>query len=153
MKHPLEPALKRARELGCLTSMNICWDVRGRWLKTLQPALAHTDFIFPNREEGRQLTGESEPAAIAARLRELGVKTVIVKLGAAGCYVESPQGSFTSPGFAVQPWTPPAPAIALPRDFSPHFAEANLFPSPRAMPTPPERSPRLVWVADSAPTH
>ncbi|MDR3677742.1 MAG: carbohydrate kinase family protein, partial [Acidobacteriota bacterium] len=31
------------------------------------------------------------------------VKTVIVKLGAAGCYVESPQGSFTSPGFSVQP--------------------------------------------------
>jgi len=99
----LEPALKRARELGCLTSMNICWDVRGGWLKTIQPALAQTDFIFPNREEGRQLTGESEPAAIAARLRGLGVKTVIVKLGAAGCYVESPEGSFTSPGFAVQP--------------------------------------------------
>ncbi len=99
----LEPALKRARELGCLTSVNICWDVHGRWLKTVQPALAHTDFIFPNQEEGRQLTGESEPAAIAARLRAWGVKTVIVKLGAAGCYVESPQGSFSSPGFAVQP--------------------------------------------------
>jgi sugar/nucleoside kinase (ribokinase family) len=99
----LEPALKRARELGCLTSMNICWDVRGGWLKTVQSALAHTDFIFPNREEGRQLTGESEPADIAARLRALGVKTVIVKLGAAGCYVESPRGAFTSPGFAVQP--------------------------------------------------
>ncbi len=99
----LAPALRRARELGCLTSMNICWDVRGRWLKMVQPALAHTDFIFPNREEGRQLTGESEPAAIAARLRGWGVKTVVVKLGAAGCYVESPQGSFTAPGFAVQP--------------------------------------------------
>jgi sugar/nucleoside kinase (ribokinase family) len=99
----LEPALKRARELGCLTSMNICWDVRGRWLKLIQPALEHTDFIFPNREEGLQLTGESEPTAIAGRLRELGVKTVIVKLGAAGCYVDSPQGSFTSPGFTVQP--------------------------------------------------
>lgn len=99
----LAPALKRARELGCLTSINICWDVRGRWLKALQHALAHTDFIFPNREEGRQLTGETEPSAIAARLREMGVKTVIVKLGAAGCYVESLQESFTSPGFAVQP--------------------------------------------------
>jgi sugar/nucleoside kinase (ribokinase family) len=99
----LEPALRRARDLGCLTSMNICWDVRGGWLKTVQSALAHTDFIFPNREEGRELTGESEPAAIAARLRGLGVKTVIVKLGAAGCYVESPQGSFIAPGFAVQP--------------------------------------------------
>jgi sugar/nucleoside kinase (ribokinase family) len=99
----LEPALKRARELGCLTSINICWDVRGRWLKTLQPALAHTDFIFPNQEEGRQLTGESDPAAIAARLRGWGVRTVIVKLGAAGCYVDSPQGAFVSTGFAVQP--------------------------------------------------
>ncbi|HTS71828.1 MAG TPA: carbohydrate kinase family protein [Terriglobia bacterium] len=99
----LEPALRRARERGCLTSLNICWDVRGRWIKTLMPALAHTDFIFPNCEEGRQLTGESEPAAIASRLRQWGVKTVVVKLGAAGCYVESPEGSFTSQGFSVQP--------------------------------------------------
>jgi sugar/nucleoside kinase (ribokinase family) len=99
----LARALKQAREMGCLTSINICWDVRGRWLEVIQPALAYTDFIFPNREEGEQLTGESQPAAIAARLRGLGVKTVIVKLGAAGCYVESSQGSLTSPGFAVQP--------------------------------------------------
>jgi sugar/nucleoside kinase (ribokinase family) len=99
----LAPTLQRARELGCLTSINICWDTRGRWLKLIEPALAHTDYIFPNCDEGRELTGESEPAAIADRLRALGVKTVIVKLGAAGCYVESPEGAFTSPGFTVQP--------------------------------------------------
>jgi sugar/nucleoside kinase (ribokinase family) len=100
---PLERTLKHARELGCLTSVNICWDVQGRWLPLLQPALARTDFIFPNREEGQQLTGESEPTAIARRLRSRGVKTVIVKLGAGGCFVESPEGFFTSPGFAVHP--------------------------------------------------
>jgi sugar/nucleoside kinase (ribokinase family) len=99
----LERALTRARDLGCLTSVNICWDVQERWLPLLQPALGHTDFIFPNREEGQQLTGESEPAAIARRLRSLGVKTVIIKLGAAGCFVESLEGAFTSPGFAVHP--------------------------------------------------
>ena len=99
----LEPALKRAHERGCINSVDFCWDSLGRWLKLVRPALALTDFIFPNREEGRQLTGESEPPAIAARLRELGAKTVIVKLGAAGCYVASPAGAFTSPGFAVQP--------------------------------------------------
>ncbi len=103
MRDYLESTLKRARELGCLTSINICWDVQGRWLKLLQPALAYTDFIFPNREEGRQLTGQEEPAPIAAHLRALGVKTVIVKLGAAGCYVESAEGAFTSPGFPVCP--------------------------------------------------
>jgi sugar/nucleoside kinase (ribokinase family) len=100
---PLERTLKRARGLGCLTSVNVCWDVQGRWLPLLEPALAHTDFIFPNREEGQQLTGESAPPAIARRLRSLGVKTVVVKLGAVGCFVESPEGAFTSPGFAVHP--------------------------------------------------
>jgi sugar/nucleoside kinase (ribokinase family) len=99
---PLERTFQRAHEMGCLTSLNICWDVQGRWLPLIERALAHTDFIFPNREEGQQLTGESEPAAIACRLRGLGVKTVVLKLGAAGCFVESPQGAFTSPGFAVQ---------------------------------------------------
>ncbi len=100
---PLASILERARKSGCLTSINICWDTQGRWLPLIKPALAHTDFIFPNRDEGRQLTGESDPAAIAAHLRALGVKTVIVKLGAGGCYVESPEGAFTSPGFSVQP--------------------------------------------------
>ena len=100
---PLARTLRRAREIGCLTSVNICWDVEGRWLPLLEPALVCVDFIFPNREEGQQLTGETEPAAMARRLRGLGVKTVIVKLGAAGCYVESPQGAFTSPGFPVHP--------------------------------------------------
>jgi sugar/nucleoside kinase (ribokinase family) len=100
---PLARTLQRAREIGCLTSVNICWDVQGRWLPLLEPALLCVDFIFPNREEGQQLTGETEPAAIARRLRGLGVKTVIVKLGAAGCYVEAPQGAFTSPGFPVHP--------------------------------------------------
>jgi len=100
---PLARTLQRAREIGCLTSVNVCWDVEGRWLKLLEPSLACTDFIFPNREEGQQLTSETEPAGIARRLRRLGVGTVIVKLGAAGCYVQSPQGAFTSRGFPVHP--------------------------------------------------
>ena len=99
----LAPTLERAHELGCLTSINICWDTQGRWMSVLRPALEHTDFIFPNCDEGRALTGESEPVRIAAKLRELGVKTVIVKLGAKGCYVDSPEGSFTAPGFSVEP--------------------------------------------------
>jgi len=129
----LAPALKRAHELGCVTSMNICWDVRGRWLRTIQPALAHTDVIFPNVDEGRELTGESEPPMIAARLREWGVKTVVIKLGAAGCYVESPQGSFL--------W----PVIALPRDFWAPFVETRRWSTPRAMLTPPGHWPASAW--------
>jgi sugar/nucleoside kinase (ribokinase family) len=99
---PLAEAMARARQLGCLTSMNPCWDSGGRWLPLIEPALACVDYFCPNQEEGRQLTGETEPTAIAARLHRVGVKTVIVKLGPAGCYVDGPEGAFTSPGFTVR---------------------------------------------------
>jgi sugar/nucleoside kinase (ribokinase family) len=100
---PLVEAMSHARQLGCLTSMNPCWDWGGRWLPLIEPALRYVDYFYPNQEEGQQLTGESEPAGMARRLRGLGVKTVIVKLGARGCYVESPGEAFSSPGFAVDP--------------------------------------------------
>jgi sugar/nucleoside kinase (ribokinase family) len=98
---PLAEALGRARRLGCLTSVNPCWDSHGRWLPLIEPALALADYFYPNQDEGRELTGATEPAAVAARLRAAGVKTVIVKLGPAGCYVDGPEGAFSSPGFAV----------------------------------------------------
>lgn len=97
----LDQAMSRAKQLGCLTSLNTCWDSGGRWLSLLRPALAHADLIFPNLDEGRQLTGEKEPQAIAASLRRHGVKTVVLKMGPDGCYVDGPEGSFVSPGFAV----------------------------------------------------
>jgi len=100
---PLVEALSRARQLGCLTSMNPCWDSGGRWLPLIEPALRYVDYFYPNQEEGQQLTGEFEPAGIARRLRSLGVKAVVVKLGARGCYVESSGEAFISPGFAVHP--------------------------------------------------
>ena len=100
---PLADAMARAKRFGCLTSLDVCWDTQGRRLSLLEPALPHTDIMFPNLEEGRQLTGEKEPPAIAAELRRRGVKTVVVKLGAEGCYVEGPEGAFTSPAFPVTP--------------------------------------------------
>ena len=99
---PLAETMARARQLGCLTSVNPCWDSGGRWLPLIEPALAYVDYFYPNQEEGRQLTGETEPTAIADRLHRAGVKTVIVKLGPAGCYVDGPEGAFSSPGFAVR---------------------------------------------------
>jgi sugar/nucleoside kinase (ribokinase family) len=99
---PLAETMGRARQLGCLTSMNPCWDLQGRWLPLIEPALADVDYFCPNLEEGRQLTGEREPAAMAQRLHQAGVKTVIVKLGAGGCYVDGPEGAFSSPGFAAR---------------------------------------------------
>jgi ribokinase len=71
--------------------------------------LAQTDILTPNQTEAAGLLSEPgveiityEQAAHAAnRLRRMGPRTVIMKLGAAGCYIAGPEGEAAVPGFAV----------------------------------------------------
>lgn len=57
------------------------------------------DFIFPNADEARLLTGESSPETAAAKLRAMGCKTVVVKLGADGCLMDSAAGREHVPAY------------------------------------------------------
>jgi sugar/nucleoside kinase (ribokinase family) len=81
--------LRRARVAGLSTSMDTGWDARGRWMATLGECLPHTDLLFVNEDEARQLTGSSDPASAATILREHGTRDVVVKLGAQGCLIAS----------------------------------------------------------------
>lgn len=60
------------------------------------------DWVFPGLEEGRFLTGEQSPEAIARFYRERGAKLVVVKLGPEGAYYEGEQGAGRVPGYPVQ---------------------------------------------------
>ena len=80
---------------------DVCWDAEGRGLPFLSPCLPHTDFFAPSREEGRQLTGCDQPAAIAAALLAAGAGAVGVKLGAEGCYLAT----------ADERWSVPTPPL------------------------------------------
>jgi 2-dehydro-3-deoxygluconokinase len=60
------------------------------------------DWVLPGLEEGRFLTGEETPEAIARFYRERGAKLVAVKLGPEGAYYDSESGSGYVPGFPVQ---------------------------------------------------
>jgi 2-dehydro-3-deoxygluconokinase len=59
------------------------------------------DWVLPGLEEGRFLTGEAAPEAIAAFYRERGARMVAVKLGPAGAYYDGEQGRGFIPGFPV----------------------------------------------------
>jgi sugar/nucleoside kinase (ribokinase family) len=78
--------LAEARSRGLLTSLDTVWDATGRWGRIL-PALPHVDLFAPSLAEGRAITGKEEPVAVAWWLRERGVGAVVLKCGAAGCYV------------------------------------------------------------------
>jgi sugar/nucleoside kinase (ribokinase family) len=99
---PTAALLAEARARGLLTSLDTVWDATGRW-ERIAPSLAHLDLIAPSLAEGRAITGREDPADVAARLRESGVGTVALKLGAEGCYVSGDgfEGRLDAPRVSV----------------------------------------------------
>ena len=82
---PAADLLAEARRHGVVTSLDTVWDATGRWKRVL-PALPHVDLFAPSLAEGQAISGEREPAAVAAWLRGRGARSVALKLGADGCY-------------------------------------------------------------------
>jgi sugar/nucleoside kinase (ribokinase family) len=83
---PTAELLAEARRRGLHTSLDTVFDGTGRWERAL-PALPHSDLVTPGLEEARAITGESDPARAAERLRELGVGVAAVTGGPEGCWV------------------------------------------------------------------
>jgi ribokinase len=70
--------------------------------------LARVDILTPNESEALMLLGErprrvalEQAPALAAALRKLGPRTVILKLGDQGCFHSDDSGARHVPGFAV----------------------------------------------------
>ena len=97
---PFADLLAEARRRGRLTSLVTVWDPTGRWSR-LEPCLPHLDLLSMSLVEGRAVSAESEPARVAAWLRQQGVRDVMLTMGPEGCYA-------AGEGFAGQV---PAPAV------------------------------------------
>lgn len=94
---------KRAKEEGAV----LCADTklptyRPIHLKDLREILPLMDYIFPNEDEGAYYTGETEPMAMAERIREMGVKNVIIKAGKKGCVACGEKERFSMDSLAVK---------------------------------------------------
>jgi sugar/nucleoside kinase (ribokinase family) len=93
----LAGVLARARSMGVTTALDTTWDTFGRWLPTLQPVLPHVNFFMPSVYEARALVGDGDPEEVAARLAALGPSVVVIKLGAAGCYLHTAERGWHIP--------------------------------------------------------
>lgn len=90
-------AIKKAREYGMIVTFdpNIrksLWKSEEMMKVTLNDIASKCDIVFPGISEGFILTGEKEPEKIADFYLNLGVKKVIVKLGAPGAYYKTYDG-------------------------------------------------------------
>jgi sugar/nucleoside kinase (ribokinase family) len=85
--------LKKAKEAGKITVLDTAWDDKGRWMSVLEPCLSYLDYFLPSIEEAQQLSGQAEPEEIAKVFFEGGVKSIVIKLGKDGCYMQEDANS------------------------------------------------------------
>lgn len=92
--------LQKSKKLGKYTVLDTAWDSTGRWMNTLEPCMKYIDLFMPSIDEASMLSGKREPEEIADVFFEMGVKTVVIKLGKKGCFIKNPNGeSYTIPTY------------------------------------------------------
>ncbi len=79
--------LKKCKEMGKTTFLDVCWDASGRWGKTINQAMPYIDYFMPSIDEAEQIAQKSDPDEISDVFFENGVKNVIIKLGSKGAYL------------------------------------------------------------------
>jgi sugar/nucleoside kinase (ribokinase family) len=85
-------ALARARGSGMLTALDTVWDATGRLSDKIAPCLPLLDYFLPSYDEAKDITGQTDPRAMARSFQDRGVRTVGIKLGKDGCYLRAPDG-------------------------------------------------------------
>jgi len=81
--------LAALRDLGITTSLDVVFNVRmddPKLRSALWAALPELDYFIANDHEASRLTGEDDYRKAAAVLKDRGARSVIIKLGASGCY-------------------------------------------------------------------
>ena len=96
--------LAEARNAGLLTSLDVVQNVLmddPRMIEQLWGCMPHLDYFLCNDDEARRLTGEARYREAASILRGYGARTVIVKLGAQGCWLDSGELTALVPAFKI----------------------------------------------------
>lgn len=78
--------LKKCKEMGKTTFLDVCWDASGKWGELLNMAMPYIDYFMPSIDEAVCIAECEEPDDIADRFFERGVGNVVIKMGSKGAY-------------------------------------------------------------------
>jgi sugar/nucleoside kinase (ribokinase family) len=81
--------LYEARKNGLAVSLDPSFLFSQQTGSEMDLLLSQLDFMFPNLDEAVLLTGEHDPIKAAKKLRDKGIKTVLITLGSEGCLLSS----------------------------------------------------------------
>ena len=93
--------LKKCKQMGKLTALDVCWDSKGRWETLLTDCYPYIDIFMPSIDEAVELSRLSDPGEIAGYFMARGVAGVVIKLGGKGCYLKENRDA---PGVLVAPY-------------------------------------------------
>ena len=79
--------LKRCKEMGKTTFLDVCWDAQNRWGELLDMSMPYIDFLMPSIDEAVCIAKEEDPEKIADVFMAKGAKNVIIKLGSKGSFL------------------------------------------------------------------
>jgi len=79
--------LKKCKEMGKTTLLDVCWDSMERWGSLTDMSLPYIDYFMPSIDEAVCIAGKNDPDDIADVLVSKGAKNVIIKLGSEGSYL------------------------------------------------------------------
>ena len=71
-------------------------------LDDLKEALPMIDYITPNEDEAKFYTGKEAPEEMADVFLSYGIRNVVIKLGAKGCFFKNKEGSMILPPHEIQ---------------------------------------------------
>ena len=97
---PTRALLQAAKAAGCITTFDLIF-ATAPLMDKLSAAMAHVDYFIPSIEEATALCGRSDPREAAQYFHDLGVTTCLLTMGGDGCYVSSPDGTFSLPAHDI----------------------------------------------------
>ncbi len=94
--------IRQAKANGAIISLDPSFHFARQAVDQARAVLADLDFIFPNADEAKLISGVDSPQAAAPIIRAHGPRTVVIKMGGAGCIIDSAQGQTFVPGYPVE---------------------------------------------------
>ncbi len=94
---------KKAQEAGAITVADMNFDTLGLGPHAIDSVYPYTDYLMPSYEEAVYVTGEKDPDKIADVFLAAGVKNVVLKIGAEGCFFKNAEKRFFTDPYEIDP--------------------------------------------------
>ncbi len=87
------------KEKGKILCADMTRCKNGETLTDIAPLLPSIDFLFPNYQEAKAITGKETPEEMADAFLGCGLSCLVLKLGSQGCFLKSSQISAFVPAY------------------------------------------------------